>query len=625
VSRFRFKISAVEIFVIAVLLVFGSAACIGLPVLSGFDEDQHLLRAWEMSTFHFLPNEMLSTGKAPFPAIYFDLANRALPYGIKIERDFWTKNIRLPIDAHGYLEGDISTRSAYSPLLLLPQSLVMRFLGRNLSLPALIVFYAMRLIGLLCYLFLAWLAVRVTPFGKWVIAILSVAPMALFEAATINVDTLSNGLALVFIASSLAIAYQERVRWKEWGVLVLLFFLLFSTKVNFIFLAILPFLILPASRFKMKGGLALLVLAVVFLFAFEFVGWNLISISHTTNPFPGADPVGQLKHIAAHPFEFGRIVITDFWQNLKPYARQWFGVYGYGYWAVPLATYVFFALAMAVALVQQSPNREPARKIRWSLGVVFILGYVATIGAMYLSYTPAGSSEVLGVQGRYFIPVVPCLLLALSGLARIKITPFLTWPAMAVLTAASLAFFTFGFLFSYYVTCGNMYYQTGLCYRPVYKKWSPSTVDTLFLPPLGEETSLSQTLIPECNGMSELRVWLDASRASINGVTEFNLEDLAHQTLLEQQSITDNRLPAGGWHTLKFAPDWSSAGKTYQLTINSKRLSGGIGIEVAYYDATSISTIGEARLNAQLINGAILYQYGCISGLEKVRWLISNR
>lgn len=125
--------------------------------------------------------------------------------------------------------------------------------------------------------------------------------------------------------------------------------------------------------------------------------------------------------------------------------------------------------------------------------------------------------------------------------------------------------------------------------------------------------------------MSELRVWLEASGASADGVTKFLLKDLTRQTILGQQSITDNQLPAGGWHTLKFAPDWSSAGKTYQLDISSKRLSGGIGVKVAYYNATSVSTIGEVQLNGQLVDGTIIDQYGCISGFEKIRWLISSR
>src|SRR5271157_2333981 len=65
-----FQISSVEWLVILVSLVFGSLYCLTIPVMAGSDEDQHLLRVWEMSTFHFIPNEELAAGRIPFPLIY---------------------------------------------------------------------------------------------------------------------------------------------------------------------------------------------------------------------------------------------------------------------------------------------------------------------------------------------------------------------------------------------------------------------------------------------------------------------------------------------------------------------------------------------------------------------------
>lgn len=54
--------------------------------------------------------------------------------------------------------------------------------------------------------------------------------------------------------------------------------------------------------------------------------------------------------------------------------------------------------------------------------VTFVVLTLALIESMYLSWTPIGSARIIGVEGRYFLPLIPTLLLplyALSGLFRI--------------------------------------------------------------------------------------------------------------------------------------------------------------------------------------------------------------
>jgi hypothetical protein len=50
------SIRAPEVFVVVVLLVFGSFLAFRIPLGAGFDEETHLLRIWEMSAFEWIPN-----------------------------------------------------------------------------------------------------------------------------------------------------------------------------------------------------------------------------------------------------------------------------------------------------------------------------------------------------------------------------------------------------------------------------------------------------------------------------------------------------------------------------------------------------------------------------------------
>jgi len=269
-----------EIYLLIVVFVFGLAACFLLPISGGYDEETHLMRVWEMSDLTLIPNDKLG-GKLPFPAVYWELSYRRQVIVRPVEAGFWNKYKQLSIDSMDYIYGEIETRSVYSPPLLLPQAIVMRMLGRHWHFPALTVYYTLRITGLLCYMLLAWLAVRWIPFGKWVLAILASTPVAILQASTISADAISNGLALLFIGGSIAVATQKELRWRELGALAFLFFMLFWGKLNIVPLAILPFLMIRPSQFKIKYGFVLLLLMAAGLFALEVAGWNLLVLRRT--------------------------------------------------------------------------------------------------------------------------------------------------------------------------------------------------------------------------------------------------------------------------------------------------------------------------------------------------------
>ena len=186
------SLSVPEKFVISVLVAFGVIVCLATPLSAGYDEETHFIRAWEMAHLYFVPNEQLGA-RLPFPALYWDLSYRRQPIVEAVEPDFWSKYAALRMDARDYVYANVETRSVYSPVLLLPQALTLRYLGLSLQFPALAVYYGCRLAGLLSYLLLCWLAVRWIPYGKWPLAILIVSPMAVFQASTISADTISNG------------------------------------------------------------------------------------------------------------------------------------------------------------------------------------------------------------------------------------------------------------------------------------------------------------------------------------------------------------------------------------------------------------------------------------------------
>lgn len=641
---FARSISGPEKFLLLVLVVFGSLTCLSLPLSAGYDEETHFIRAWEMAHLYLIPNEQLGA-KLPFPALYWELSYRRQPLVEAVEPGFWSKYGSLRIDAHDYIYANVSTRSVYSPLLLLPQALALRYLGLSLQLPALAVYYACRFAGLLSYLILCWLAVRAIPFGKWLLAILAVSPMALFQASSISTDTISNGIGFLFLGASLGLASRQEISWKSWWLLLGLVALLFMAKVNLLFMVLLPFLLIPPSRFKMKYGYAMLLTATAALFLIEVGGWNVVAYAHVTRMLEGANPTAQVKYILSAPLQFIKIIAMDLWTNATAYLQGWLGVYGYNYWPVPGLTYVLYPLAVVSAILVStyqlktasatvpvpapSSAQRPLLEGRWARAVLislFVIGALLTIASLYVAFTPVGSQLVAGVQGRYFTPVMPLLLLALVGLdfrthssvangprphhkalGRLMLTAAL--PMLLALSA--LVLYVGGLVLSYNVPCGSEYYQFGLCNQPIYKNWAPESVSS---PPISPSMTLTQEIVPACDGMTQLLVWVNSPGADPAGTTQLTLRAPQQEKDLAQQTFKNSDVPKGGWLTLTFSPEWTSANRLYLLKISG---SAAGGIQVGY-SAKPEYMKGKLFENQAAVGQDILFQYGCVAGLQ--RW-----
>jgi hypothetical protein len=254
---------------------------------------------------------------------------------------------------------------------------------------------------------------------------------------------------------------------------------------------------------------------------------------------------------------------------------------------------------------------EVDKRTRWALLLTFALAYLFTFVSLYITFNPVGQKFIEGVQGRYFTTVMPLLFLALAGL------PFQKWIRVptalpVILGTLSLVVFTVGMYLSYHVNCGSQYYKTGLCYQPNYKNWAP---DALYSKPVSDQLNLAQEIVPECNGMSQLRVWIDASQATPQAKTEFILKDVSLHKEIANASVLNSELPSGDWYTLNFEPDWESSGRFYLLTIHSDEQ--GNGPQIAYTLKSEYMS-GKLYENGQAIPRDMVFQWGCVAGLEKL-------
>lgn len=182
-----------------------------------------------------------------------------------------------------------------------------------------------------------------------------------------------------------------------------------------------------------------------------------------------------------------------------------------------------------------------------------------------------------------------------------------------IFIVTSLLVFTAGMYLSYYVTCGSQFYEVGNCYQPKYKNWAPNN---LYSPPISGQFSLAQEIVPECNGMTELRVWVSSATTKPDTVTSFIFRDTKQDLEAVNIKASNSNLPKGGWYTLNFPPDWESKGKLYLLTIAEDGINES-GLRIAYSLKPEYLT-GKLYENGQQIENDLIFQTGCVAGLKKI-------
>ena len=559
---------AVLFLVFAVLI--GAVLCVLIPYGAGFDEEQHLFRIFEISGLELRPNHSAPDGRAIIPSEFLTLSYQRrhleTPASILFNPDYFTTKINpdrmLPVP----------TRSVYPPVIFFPQALVARIGWRILNLPVLPVVIACRLAGLLLYLLGCFLAIRILPRGKWVMLVLALSPMALFQASTLNADGYTNAVSFLFIAAVLNLYFSEKPigPLTTWGMVFITLLLGLAKPGSIILLPLL--LILPVRKFQSKKlailvGIALL-LAVVLTFS-----WSLVSVNKMLADGGSNRTLGhQAKVMLANPLQFISIYFKSIFSSLDRYYYDWVGVYGYWIGTVPGAVYWLYPLALLAAVLAEPFRRPPEWKLRAFLAALFVF---CTAGISFIfyykDYVP-GDASILSGQGRYFIALAPLLFIALASCLPLKETLLrFTRPAALLLLLGSLAFYGLGLNATYYTYCGASLYTGKACSLPVYKNFDKASLPEVKLNP---GVTLQQTFTDYCGKIQSVTVLVNSLPVQPAGSLTILLLD-EQGAMLAQAEILISNLEVGKYFSMNLNNPAGKLQSVYTIQVDGRNIPQG--------------------------------------------------
>lgn len=380
----------------AILIFLGFCYFFVAPFQMIPDEPAHFFRAFEVSMGKFIPR-VLSDGHS---------SGDILPLGI---RACYDKSA--VIDWNNIGEVGFSGTALYSPFSYIPQSVGI-FIARHFTNRVATIYYAGRLFNFLCALSLSVWALRTIPFGRKILFVIMLIPMTMQEMISLAPDAQVNALSFALVAFILHLAYEkESVDSRDIAIIGAMLSVIALSKIVYVVLFLLVYLV-PNKKLKDRRGVYLLKIAVPLVVIALNLVWLSIS-SHFLVAFShdGSDAKEQVKYVLRFPKRYVATLIRTFFARLDFYVLSCFGG---SLGLLNIGTNIVVRLGFfALLLFESARCDESSGNLRKSdvafFLLVFLGVYVLIMSSLYVQWTAVRSKLIEGVQGRYFIPILPCL------------------------------------------------------------------------------------------------------------------------------------------------------------------------------------------------------------------------
>lgn len=289
-------------------------------------------------------------------------------------------------------------------------------LGRALDLNGVTVYYMARWANSLLYLALCALAIFITPVRKGFFAVASLLPMALHLGSSVSYDVQMFPMAFLVAAiwlQMLCRPKEEPIKPWQWFAFCVPLLLLAPCKV-YVFICFLA-LMLPSEKFKNRRT--------AYLFRFAAIAGALlffIFLSGGAGQQYLAEPAsGQyaLSDIFSAPRDFVLLLLNTL-RYYKGIYLSWMMGGTLGWLNISVDTFWLYALLLLLAAAcLWTPEEDkllPKKMNGYKIGLAAICLFTCA-GIFYAAFawTANTADMIQGVQGRYFLPLLPLVLILL--------------------------------------------------------------------------------------------------------------------------------------------------------------------------------------------------------------------
>lgn len=399
---------------------------VAMPIFKSHDEDAHWLRIYDISLGNFLTSteygKIFQKGATNYPAAklpraVYEIVDKSYE-GTSLKDIF---NIK--IDKQDTVIYAMPTTAIYAPIQYLPQATGV-VIARIFTDRPIIMAYTARIMNIIMSFTVLYFAIKFMPFCKKILLVIISIPIALEGFTSLSPDAMTISVSFLFVAYLFNLTFEkkdEKLTGKQYVFLTTLACILALCKIVYLPIVGLV-LLLPKTKFSSRKSQILHIAIIMVIAILMNLIWLSISTSYLAEYKEGR-PVNQLQVLLSNPIEYLEMMIYSIDLNgAKYFLSMLGGEVGLNEY-VNLNTiipFIFFILT----LIATFSNREDRPKFSnyqiliISLIVIAVIGLIFT--SLYIQWTKTESESIMGIQGRYFIPILP-LVLVLLGNLKIKI------------------------------------------------------------------------------------------------------------------------------------------------------------------------------------------------------------
>lgn len=319
------------------------------------------------------------------------------------------------------------------PLLYLPSAILIT-IARILRLNPIIMYLMGRLVNLGIFVALGQLALKKMPIGRSALFVIMMMPMVIHQAASYSADSILNSVAFTFIAYCTSILLTEEVKKEDLFIGTILAATLAPSKVTYFPILIIVFLIM-IRKYKNTKEQKIVLGLFVFCVLFTFFIQNLSILTGALTE--GGDKVNNVSllydgtegysfsFILKNPLLFIKILFNTFKELGSFYVYTMVGK-NLGWLNINVNQILIdsFIVLIIVACFNNKDSQDEKLCLHLYEKIIVFIICISVIGlvevALFSSWTHYGSMIIEGVQGRYFIPILPMIVLLLRN-NKIKI------------------------------------------------------------------------------------------------------------------------------------------------------------------------------------------------------------
>ena len=391
---------------LVIILLFGITCVFLTPIDDVSDEQEHFIRSEIVSTGQIL------TDYVPIPNTtengYKTIESVTL-LGENAGANVFTTDADDSKISYttSYFNSAFSQNPFYS---YLPQAIGV-LLAKILDLNAIWLLWLGRLFNLAVYAGVITLAIRKTPILKFPMLIVSILPLAIYQAASLSVDGMFSAFAILAFAYFLYFYKTPKIKWSDLAIFYIAIILSGLLKSPFLALSLLIFLV-PGNHFENKNQNIISKLAILIVLAIG-IAWSSYATSVLANSWRGeffashhVNASEQLTYLLSHPSFALERFFDLFSQSPTIIERFFYFSNDVRDYSSPLMAVLYLLFFIIFSLIYPLDEKFNVKTRVEGLLIGFLI-YMGVIAVQYLTWASVGAESVInGVFARYFMPLL---------------------------------------------------------------------------------------------------------------------------------------------------------------------------------------------------------------------------